>query len=132
MQPWRPTQQTGALQTRVSHLDGLRGLAILLVIGFHAYARWGNTLPYGTTFANVPLFSIGSRGVQLFFLISGFVIFWTLDKTSASGSGEAPASEEEKRRQKAALARALSQANPGWVWKRWLISWWGRVWHPRQ
>lgn len=82
MQPWRPTQQTGALQTRVSHLDGLRGLAILLVIGFHAYARWGNALPYRTTFANVPLFSIGRRGVQLFFLISGFVIFWTLDKTA--------------------------------------------------
>jgi len=66
---------------RINYLDGLRGVAILLVLGFHAYSRWPLHVPYGNEYAMFPIFKLGWLGVQLFFLISGFVIFMTLDKT---------------------------------------------------
>lgn len=68
--------------TRISHLDGLRGVAILLVIGFHAYTRWPSIVPYGNTYASTPIFEYGYLGVHLFFLISGFVIFMSLEKSA--------------------------------------------------
>ena len=68
------------IKNRINYLDGHRGLAILLVIGYHAYARWSDIVPYGNQFSHIPLFSQGSIGVQLFFLISGFVILMTLNK----------------------------------------------------
>lgn len=65
---------------RIGFLDGLRGIAILLVVLFHAYGNpfQFNRYPYGDTFAG--LISYGWVGVQLFFMISGFVIFMTLEK----------------------------------------------------
>lgn len=66
---------------RVAYLDGLRGVAILLVIGFHAYARFPTLVPYGGRFANITLFEYGYLGVELFFLISGYVILLSLEKT---------------------------------------------------
>jgi peptidoglycan/LPS O-acetylase OafA/YrhL len=68
---------------RIKYLDGLRGVAILLVLFFHAYSRWPDVVPYADTYATFPLFKLGWLGVQLFFLVSGFVIFLTLDKTKA-------------------------------------------------
>ncbi len=65
---------------RIEFLDALRGAAILLVVLFHAYARWPEVVPYGDRFSNFPVFSYGWLGVELFFMISGFVIFLTLDK----------------------------------------------------
>jgi peptidoglycan/LPS O-acetylase OafA/YrhL len=44
---------------RVAALDGLRGLAILLVVGFHG--GW-------------PGFSWGDRGVDVFFVLSGYLV----------------------------------------------------------
>ncbi len=70
--------------TRIAYLDGHRGLAIVLVILFHAYVRWPQVVPYGDKFADFPLFSLGHFGVQLFFLISGFVIAMTLEKCRSS------------------------------------------------
>lgn len=32
---------------RVEYLDGLRGLAIIMVLLFHSFARWGEIVPYG-------------------------------------------------------------------------------------
>ena len=66
---------------RIKYLDGLRGVAVLLVLFFHAYTRWSEHVPYGNTYANFPLFYFGWLGVELFFLISGFVIFMTLYRT---------------------------------------------------
>jgi peptidoglycan/LPS O-acetylase OafA/YrhL len=66
---------------RIQYLDGLRGVAILLVVLFHAYSRWPAMVPYGNAYATFPLFYFGWLGVQLFFLISGFVILMTLEKT---------------------------------------------------
>jgi peptidoglycan/LPS O-acetylase OafA/YrhL len=65
---------------RINYLDGHRGLAILLVIFFHAFYAWSEILPYQDSFAEFPLFKFGSLGVQLFFLLSGFVILMTLEK----------------------------------------------------
>lgn len=65
---------------RIKFLDGFRGLAILMVVLYHAFTRWTTLVPYGTRFADFPLFEKGWLGVQLFFLISGFVILMTLEK----------------------------------------------------
>ena len=67
--------------TRLVFLDGLRGIAILLVLFFHAYSNtWINNLPYHDEYDHITLFHLGRYGVQLFFIISGFVIAMTLEK----------------------------------------------------
>lgn len=71
------------IRERIEFLDGLRGLAILTVLLFHAFSRWSDIVPYGNRFADSVLFANGWLGVQLFFLISGFVIFMTLEKCSS-------------------------------------------------
>ena len=71
------------MQNRIKYLDGQRGLAILLVLFFHAYARWPAIVPYKATYAEFPLFAYGWLGVELFFLISGFVILMTLEKCAS-------------------------------------------------
>lgn len=68
---------------RINFLDGLRGIAIILVILFHAYSRWPDLYPYKNSFQNFLLFRYGWMGVELFFLISGFVILMTLEKCSS-------------------------------------------------
>ena len=65
---------------RLLFLDGLRGIAIFLVLLFHAYADWPKELPYHQQFEDIFLFHYGRYGVQLFFIISGFVIAMTLVK----------------------------------------------------
>jgi peptidoglycan/LPS O-acetylase OafA/YrhL len=67
---------------RLIYLDGLRGVAILLVFFFHAFARWPDLVPYGHAYSEIPLFQYGLFGVRLFFMISGFVILLTLEKCS--------------------------------------------------
>ncbi len=69
---------------RIKFLDGLRGIAILLVVFYHAYARYPDVAPYLTnTYGEFPIFKYGFWGVQLFFLISGFVILMTLEKSKS-------------------------------------------------
>ncbi len=71
-------------QNRVLIIDGFRGIAILMVLLYHYFSRWlfplndNNLYPYGNQF---DYFLYGRLGVQFFFMISGFVIFMTLDKT---------------------------------------------------
>jgi peptidoglycan/LPS O-acetylase OafA/YrhL len=64
---------------RLQELDVFRGIAALAVVAFHYTTRYG--MVYG--YAEPPLisFPLGSYRVNLFFMISGFVIFMTLDKT---------------------------------------------------
>lgn len=66
--------------SRLLYVDGLRGIAIILVMLFHAYTRWPYVVPYGNQFAAFPLFANGWLGVELFFLISGFVIYMTIEQ----------------------------------------------------
>lgn len=67
-------------QGRMAHLDGLRGVAILSVLGFHYFSCFPTVVPYGSAWAEFPLFRWGHLGVQLFFAISGFVIAMTLER----------------------------------------------------
>ena len=55
-----------------------------MVLGFHAYSRYPNIVPYGNQYMDIPIFKNGWLGVQLFFLISGFVIFMSLDRCQSS------------------------------------------------
>lgn len=72
-----------ANENRLVFLDALRGLAIALVMMFHAYVRWPELVSFGKQFWNNRFFPNGWVGVQLFFLISGFVILMTLDRCSS-------------------------------------------------
>lgn len=73
---------------RIASLDGLRTIAILAVVAFHYCYRWGpphnpeSLYPYGATLADLPGVRFGQYGVQLFFVISGFVIAMTLEHCS--------------------------------------------------
>ena len=59
------------VEARLTSLDGLRGIAILFVMGFHYFYALadGATYPYGDTFANFFAFKYGYLGVELFFII---------------------------------------------------------------
>src|SRR5258707_10967643 len=59
---------------RIPVLDGLRGLAIFLVLIFHYISQEGTLTP-GTVAAGLQRFVImGWTGVDLFFVLSGFLI----------------------------------------------------------
>ena len=65
---------------RIDYLDAIRGIAVWLVVLYHAYARYEH-FPYGFEYASFPLLKYGYLGVELFFLISGFVILMTLERS---------------------------------------------------
>jgi hypothetical protein len=50
------------------------------VVTFHLYAHWDSEIPWASH-PEFPIFQYGSFGVELFFLISGFVIHLTLENT---------------------------------------------------
>jgi len=61
-------------KSRIPELDGLRGLAILLVLAFHYISQEGTLTP-GTVAARLQrLVIMGWTGVDLFFVLSGFLI----------------------------------------------------------
>ncbi len=68
--------------SRFGELDALRGLAALAVVLFHLTWRASQVLPGAQT---IPWgLEWGRFGVHLFFSISGFVIFMTLERTSSA------------------------------------------------
>lgn len=67
------------IQRRVSEIDALRGLAACAVLLFHYTTRFGEL--YGHQSAPLIDISWGHYGVNLFFLISGYVIYMTLERT---------------------------------------------------
>jgi peptidoglycan/LPS O-acetylase OafA/YrhL len=65
---------------RIEFLDGLRGWAILMVIIWHCYGpTYADYLPFRDQFAIFPIRDFWV-GVELFFLVSGFVITMTLER----------------------------------------------------
>lgn len=79
-------RQAAQRPARMAELDGLRGVAILMVLFYHGYARWPAFYPFGARFEGSPLVDTGIAGVELFFLISGFVILMTLDAAEGFGA----------------------------------------------
>jgi peptidoglycan/LPS O-acetylase OafA/YrhL len=64
---------------RLSEIDALRGLAALAVMAFHYTTKYDELFRFnGSVPFHVPW---GYLGVNLFFVISGFVIFMTLERT---------------------------------------------------
>lgn len=64
---------------RLLELDALRGLAALAVVIYHYFYRYNQIYGHENLFVDWSI--IGMYGVHLFFMVSGFVIFWTLNKT---------------------------------------------------
>lgn len=67
-------------RSRIAYLDGLRGVAILIVVLFHSYARWPDRVPALKTLSFAGVLDTKIAGVQLFFFISGYVILMTLER----------------------------------------------------
>lgn len=75
-----PAPEAGGGSSRLRALDGLRLLAALMVAAYHFGGRngeisqaWGGSPAHQFPSA-APLFAYGCLGVQIFFVISGFVI----------------------------------------------------------
>lgn len=71
-----PLVRPGAVPSRLVELDALRGLAALAVVAFHYLDRY----PRLTGGEPLPGLWPGQYGVNLFFIISGFVILMTLER----------------------------------------------------
>ena len=69
------------LSFRYLELDVLRGFAAVSVLCFHFTSSYAGThdVPFTSMLFH---FVLGSNGVDLFFMISGFVILITLDHSS--------------------------------------------------
>lgn len=68
---------------RLLALDALRGLAALFVVLFHFMPYYDEL--YGHHFSSPQFLEFGRYGVHLFFILSGFVIFMTLERTQSAG-----------------------------------------------
>ena len=69
----------GPTPQRLGQIDALRGLAAMAVVLYHYSTRFGQLYPQ----APQPSWALpgGHFGVNLFFIISGFVIFMTITRT---------------------------------------------------
>lgn len=63
---------------RIKWLDELRGLAALMVVLFHYFTNYDKH--YSHSFSVPDFLEFGALGVNLFFIISGFVIFMTINR----------------------------------------------------
>jgi peptidoglycan/LPS O-acetylase OafA/YrhL len=67
---WRNPRLTG----RIPELDGIRGLAILLVLVWHYFVSVGAPAPHSWQAYLLATLSLTWSGVDLFFVLSGFLI----------------------------------------------------------
>lgn len=68
--------------TRLLELDALRGIAALAVVFYHYFYRYDVLYQHDDS-VSVNWAQFGNFGVELFFMVSGFVIFWTLNRVKA-------------------------------------------------
>jgi peptidoglycan/LPS O-acetylase OafA/YrhL len=64
---------------RVTELDSLRGIAAIAVLIYHYTSRFGDKFNIDIIASHFR-FDYGKHGVELFFTISGFVIFMSIEK----------------------------------------------------
>lgn len=83
---------------RVPALDGIRGLAILWVFAFHANALLAGGLQGPPTSLGQSLAEKGLLGVQLFFVLSGFLLALPWMQAAAEGLGAPPVGAFFRRR----------------------------------
>lgn len=69
-------------KTRISSLDALRGIAALAVVLYHYTFRYDAVYGHAFSLDSVSALKYGYLGVQLFFMVSGFVIYLSLENTS--------------------------------------------------
>lgn len=75
---------------RLDAVDGVRALAILWVALYHYAVFWtpagrGEALvPYGDLLARLPAAHLGHLGVSMFFVVSGFVIAFSLGRSASA------------------------------------------------
>jgi peptidoglycan/LPS O-acetylase OafA/YrhL len=71
---------------RIDILDGLRAVAIMAVLLYHYFVKFADPgggpdpYPYAAAYAGFTVAKYGFMGVQLFFVVSGFVIAMTLER----------------------------------------------------
>jgi|SRR5882762_598349 len=70
--------EPSANKSRIPELDGIRGIAIRSVLSFHYISMEGVTAPGSITDRLQRLVILGGTGVDLFFVLSGFLIGGTL------------------------------------------------------
>lgn len=69
------------MDNRIKELDGLRGLAVLLVIALHTFKRAAEFTQHPILTTATSLTSVGWVGVDIFFVLSGYLITSILLKT---------------------------------------------------
>jgi len=79
------TVQSATPKHRDQTLDIFRAVAVLLVVLFHYTARLPKEV-FGASAETTVAFEFGWIGVYFFFIISGFCIFFTLERASSVGS----------------------------------------------
>lgn len=83
--PWvdrkQPSPDIMNTKQTMNFIQGLRGLAALLVVLWHASRYLG---PYGTGLGGKLFLPAGTMGVDLFFIISGFIMYHTTRNSDGS------------------------------------------------
>jgi peptidoglycan/LPS O-acetylase OafA/YrhL len=78
----RPRAVNTLAPIRIRELDALRGIAAMMVVLYHYTTRYDAL--YGHRGPLALRFPLGHHGVDLFFIISGFVILMTLDRARST------------------------------------------------
>lgn len=70
---------------RITEIDALRGIAAVIVVIYHYTYHYNERFIHIKSDYNTSLFEWGHYGVQLFFIISGFVIFMSVTRGKSAG-----------------------------------------------
>lgn len=72
---FRQRMEPGGARNRIVEMESLRGVAVILVFCVHYVSVFRGVWGHGSLAGLGPLLTIGTYGVDLFFLISGYLIY---------------------------------------------------------